>query len=95
LIGLAGGLAVLMVMSVMVYLKLDGNITQIKVSGLLGKRPAKAANALASMNILVIGSDTRDLATGKFGSEPHQPRVRCIIGRFSRFRAARDGLFGG
>jgi LCP family protein required for cell wall assembly len=75
---LAGGLALLMVAGVMVYLKLDGNITQIKVSGLLGKRPAKAGEgtALAPMNILVIGSDTRDLATGKFGSKKDLPGAR-------------------
>jgi len=71
-------LALLMVMGAMFYLKLNGNITQIDISS-LGRRPAHDADPvtnLSPMNILVIGSDTRDLATGKFGSKKDLPGAR-------------------
>jgi LCP family protein required for cell wall assembly len=71
-IGLAASLAVLLVVGVGVYFKLSGNITKLDVSNLLGNRPSntgavnKATN-LKPLNILVMGSDTRDLGTKQFG----------------------------
>ena len=68
-IALGGGLALLLVVVGMAYLKLNSNMNELDVSGQLGKRPAKAAEALASMNVLVMGSDTRTgLGTNKFGT---------------------------
>jgi len=68
-IALSGGLALLLVVVGMAYLKLNSNMNELDVSGQLGKRPAKAAEALASMNVLVMGSDTRTgLGTNKFGT---------------------------
>jgi len=70
-IALAGGLALLLVVGVMAYLKLNSNITQLDVSKLLGKRPVSSAdrvNNLKPLNILVIGSDTRALGTNEFGT---------------------------
>jgi LCP family protein required for cell wall assembly len=75
---LAGCLAVLMVLGGLIYLKLSSNITTIDVSS-LGKRPVNPPDPvtnLSPMNILVIGSDTRDLATGKFGSKKDLPGAR-------------------
>jgi len=62
----ASALVLLLVAGVLAYVKLSGNITQFDVSKLLGKRPANnvAVNKLTNLkpvNILVIGSDTRDL----------------------------------
>jgi LCP family protein required for cell wall assembly len=70
-IALAGCLALLMGVGVALYLKLDSNISQIDVSR-LGTRPKQSANSvtgLMPMNILVLGSDTRDLASAKYGSK--------------------------
>jgi LCP family protein required for cell wall assembly len=68
LIVLAAGLSLVMVIVGMIYLKLNGNISQIDVSA-LGHRPTKVAQDLAPMNILVLGSDTRDLKSDKYGSK--------------------------
>jgi len=68
---LAGGLALLLVMGVLVYFKLNSNISQLDVSKLLGKRPVSSADRgtnLKPMNILVMGSDTRALGTTEFGT---------------------------
>jgi LCP family protein required for cell wall assembly len=62
----------------MIYFKLNNNITEIDLSS-LGRRPAHTADPvtnLSPLNILVIGSDTRDLATGKFGSKKDLPGAR-------------------
>ena len=70
-IALAGGLALLLVMGVMAYLKLNSNITQLDVSKLLGKRPVSSADRVTNLkplNVLVIGSDTRALGTNEFGT---------------------------
>jgi LCP family protein required for cell wall assembly len=73
---IAAGLVLLLVVGVGVYFKLNGNITRLDVSKLLGKRPANSAGAdkvtnLKPLNILVMGSDTRvDLGTTKFGTTP-------------------------
>jgi len=69
----AASLAVLLGLGGVAYYKLSGNITAFDVSNLLGQRPQNnvAANKLTNLkpvNILVIGSDTRDLGTGEFGS---------------------------
>ena len=74
-IALAASLAVLLVLSVILYVKLNGNITQVDVSKLLGQRPQNLATAnkltnLKPVNILVIGSDSRDLGTSAFGTTP-------------------------
>ncbi|HEY5247465.1 MAG TPA: LCP family protein, partial [Dermatophilaceae bacterium] len=61
----------LLVLSVGAYFKLNGNITELDLAKLLGKRPAHAADqtaGLAPMNILVMGSDTRALGTNAFGT---------------------------
>jgi LCP family protein required for cell wall assembly len=76
-IGLAGVLAVVLALGVMGYVKLNGNITRVDISNLLGKRPANGTGAdpvtnLKPLNILVMGSDTRDLGTKKFGTTPGQ-----------------------
>jgi LCP family protein required for cell wall assembly len=75
----ASVLVVVMVLSVLAYVKLNANITQFDVSKLLGKRPQTSSVAnkvtnLKPVNILVIGSDTRDLGksanTNAFGTTP-------------------------
>jgi LCP family protein required for cell wall assembly len=62
----------LLVLGVMAFAKLNGNIKQLDVSSLLGARPKNSATAdrltnLMPVNILVMGSDTRDLGTNEFG----------------------------
>ena len=77
---LAAGLAVLIVMGIMVVLKLNGNITQIDVSGLLGPRPAQHVDPVTNlepMNILVMGVDTRALGSNEFGSMKDVPGTRA------------------
>jgi LCP family protein required for cell wall assembly len=78
-ITVAAGLVMLLVLGVIVYVKLNGNITKVDVSKLLGQRPQNNASAsklthLKPVNILVIGSDTRDLGTSvgpsAFGKSP-------------------------
>ena len=69
----AAGLAVLLALGAVAYVKLNGNITKYDVSKLLGQRPKNNAKAdkltnLKPVNILVIGSDTRDLGTNAFGT---------------------------
>ncbi len=73
MIALAAGLAVMLVLGGLAYVKLNGNIKAFDVSKLLGQRPQNnvAANKLTNLkpvNILVIGSDTRDLGTSEFGT---------------------------
>ena len=70
-IALAGGLALLLVMGAMAYVKLNGNIKALDVSKLLGKRPVSSADRVTNLkplNILVMGSDTRALGTKAFGT---------------------------
>ena len=72
-IGLASGLAFLLVLGVMAYVKLNGNISELDVSKMLGKRPSRSVRAdplnnLKPLNILVMGSDTRDLGTKSYGT---------------------------
>lgn len=72
-IAVASGLVLLLVLGVVAYYKLNGNITAFDVSKLLGQRPQNNAIAnkvtnLKPVNILVIGSDTRDLGTSEFGT---------------------------
>jgi LCP family protein required for cell wall assembly len=74
-IAIAAGLVVILALGVLAYVKLNGNIHQLDVSKLLGQRPQTnvAVNKLTNlkpMNILVIGSDTRDLGTSSFGTTP-------------------------
>jgi len=69
----AAGLALLLALGAVAYVKLNGNITKYDVSKLLGQRPKNNAKAdkltnLKPVNILVIGSDTRDLGTRAFGT---------------------------
>jgi LCP family protein required for cell wall assembly len=68
---LAGGLALLLVLGVVVYFKLNSNITQLDVSNLLGKRPGSSADRVTNLkplNILVMGSDTRALGINAYGT---------------------------
>ena len=72
-ITVAAGLALVLVIGVAFYVKLNSNITKLDVSQLLGQRPrsgavVNVATNLRPLNILVMGSDTRDLGTGEFGS---------------------------
>ena len=71
-ITVASVLVLVLVLSVLAYVKLNGNIAHLDVSKLLGQRPQNVATAskltnLKPVNILVIGSDTRDLGTSEFG----------------------------
>ena len=71
----ASGLVLLLVLSVFAYVKLSGNITQLDVSKLLGPRPQSHAvvnklTNLKPLNILVMGVDTRNLGTTKYGTTP-------------------------
>jgi LCP family protein required for cell wall assembly len=72
-ITIAAILAVVLTLGTLAYVKLNGNITRVDVSKLLGQRPKNSATAdkltnLKPMNILVIGSDTRDLGTRSYGT---------------------------
>jgi LCP family protein required for cell wall assembly len=72
-ITIAAILAVVLTLGTLAYVKLNGNITRVDVSKLLGQRPKNSATAdkltnLKPMNILVIGSDTRDLGTSSYGT---------------------------
>ena len=66
------------------YHRLQGNIHSSDVSGLLGNRPAVDAakdptTGNAAVNILVMGSDTRDLSDGsgdEYGGEAADPGAR-------------------
>lgn len=71
----AAGLVLLLTLGTAAYVKLNGNITKYDVSKLLGQRPKNNATPdkltnLKPVNILVIGSDTRDLGTREFGTTP-------------------------
>ena len=70
-ITLAAFLAVVLVLGVVFYLKLNGNITQLDISKQLGndRPPSTGAVDLKPMNILVMGSDTRaGLGTNAYGT---------------------------
>ncbi len=72
-ITIAAILAVVLTLGTLAYVKLNGNITRVDVSKLLGERPKSSATAdkltnLKPLNILVIGSDTRDLGTSSYGT---------------------------
>jgi len=69
----AAGLVLLLTLGTAAYVKLNSNITKYDVSKLLGQRPKNnvAADKLTNLkplNILVIGSDTRDLGTSSYGT---------------------------
>jgi LCP family protein required for cell wall assembly len=71
-IAIASILVLVLVVGVLGYLKLSGNITKLDITKALGKRPSNSASAdrvtnLKPLNILVMGSDTRDLGTNEFG----------------------------
>nr|WP_179423549.1 LCP family protein [Pedococcus badiiscoriae] len=62
---MAGVLVVALVLGVAAYVKLNGNIRRLDISGALGVRPTKEATKdaqtnLAPMNIFVMGSDSRE-----------------------------------
>jgi LCP family protein required for cell wall assembly len=66
-------MALVVALGTVAYFKLNANITPLDISGLLGQRPKNAAAAdrttnLLPLNILVMGSDTRDLGTSEFGT---------------------------
>ncbi|MDF2144862.1 LCP family protein [Knoellia sp. p5-6-4] len=73
-IAVAAGLAVALVLSVVAYVKLTGNINRLDLGDALGTRPEKQATTdsrtkLGPMNILVMGSDTRaGTGNSKYGS---------------------------
>ena len=69
----AAGLVLVLTLGTAAYVKLNGNITRVDVSNLLGQRPKNHATPdkltnLKPVNILVIGSDTRDLGTSSYGT---------------------------
>lgn len=73
-IAVAAALAIALVLSVVAYVKLTGNISKLDITEALGKRPEKQATTdartkLGPMNILVMGSDTRaGSGNDKYGS---------------------------
>ena len=72
-IAVAAALAVALVLSVVAYVKLTGNINRVDITEALGKRPQKQATTdvntkLGPMNIMVMGSDTRAGSGNEFGS---------------------------
>ena len=73
-IAVAAGLAVALVLSVVAYVKLTGNINRLDLGDALGTRPEKQATTdsrtkLGPVNILVMGSDTRaGTGNSKYGS---------------------------
>jgi len=74
-IGLASVLVLVLALGVTAYVKLNGNITKLDLTKLLGQRPHNSATVnkvtdLKPLNILVMGSDTRDLGTTSFGTTP-------------------------
>ena len=65
-------MAVVLALGVVAYIKLNGNIHKLDLAGQLGVRPKTQASKdaqtdLPPMNILVMGSDTRDLGAGVTG----------------------------
>ncbi|WP_458540471.1 LCP family protein [Oryzihumus sp.] len=68
----AAVMAVVLVLGLLAYIKLNGNIHKLDLAGELGVRPKSKATVdaqtdLPPMNILVMGSDTRDLGAGVTG----------------------------
>lgn len=66
-------LVAVMVLTGAAYLKLNGNITRVDVSRILGRRPSTssvAPGASTPLNILVMGSDTRQgIGTTEYGKD--------------------------
>ena len=65
-------MVVVLVLGLLAYVKLNGNIHKLDLAGELGVRPKSKAGKdaqtnLPPMNILVMGSDTRDLGAGVHG----------------------------
>jgi LCP family protein required for cell wall assembly len=63
--GVAGLLVVSLVLGVAAYVKLNGNIHRLDITGALGDRPSQQATTdaqtnLAPLNIFVMGSDSRE-----------------------------------
>ncbi len=63
--GVTGLLVVALVLGVAAYVKLNGNINRLDISGALGDRPTQQATTdaqtnLAPVNIFVMGSDSRE-----------------------------------
>jgi LCP family protein required for cell wall assembly len=78
---MAGGLALMLVVGGLAAFKLNSGITKLDLSNALGKRPTKSATAdaatnLKPLNILVMGSDSRDLGTNKYGKASSTPGQR-------------------
>lgn len=62
--GVSALLVVVLVLGIAAYIKLNGNIDRVDISGALGERPKQVATAdaktkLKAINIMVIGSDSR------------------------------------
>jgi hypothetical protein len=64
--GLAGVALIAFVAACLVYVRLNGNIHQVDVSGMLGSRPVNLHPK--AENILVIGSDTRHGQARRYGT---------------------------
>ncbi len=70
---LVGALLALTIPTVVAYFKLNGNITRLDVSRYLGNRPSTSQAAAGQdkpLNILVMGSDTREgIGTTEYGKD--------------------------
>lgn len=67
LLGFAAVVAVLSVVVVVAYKQLEGNITTMDISDKLGDRPDVVEKG--AINVLVMGSDTREGANGAIGGD--------------------------
>ena len=71
---MAAALAVALVLGIVAYVKLTGNINRLDITEALGDRPKQQATTdaetnLAPLNIMVMGSDTRDgIGNSAYGS---------------------------
>ena len=73
-IAVAAAVVLALVLSVVAYVKLTGNISRLDITDALGERPRPAASTdaetkLAPLNIMVMGSDTREgVGNDRYGS---------------------------
>ncbi|MDT0307178.1 LCP family protein [Streptomyces sp. DSM 44917] len=71
------------------YLKLDGNIDHVDIDGALGPdRPANGPGG--SLDILVLGSDSRSGGNGAFGADDAQDGARADTAMVVHVNAAHD-----
>lgn len=71
--GVSALLVVVLVLGIAAYIKLNGNIDRVDITGALGQRPKQVATAdaktkLKAINIMVIGSDSRGSGSSIVGA---------------------------